>query len=458
MMKKLCKKGIPLAVISSIAMTTVVAYVTPDPVEAEQKDGAKIKNVILLIGDGMGQSYTTAYRYARDNPATPQMEKTEFDKFLVGAQMTYPEDEHQNITDSAAAATAMSSGEKTYNGAIAVDNDYTEVKTVLEKAREEGKSAGLVATSELTDATPAAFGAHEISRKNMDAIANDYYDEMINGKHKVDVLLGGGWNHFIRNDRNLVEEFKKDEYGYVTNREQLLKDNHDQILGLFAPGGMDKMIDRTQQTPSLEEMTRAAIRRLSRNKNGFFLMVEGSQIDWAGHDNDIVVAMSEVEDFEKAFKAAIDFAKLDKHTLVVATADHSAGGLSIGANNIYHFDATSIKAAKRTPDFMADRIATGAGAEDTLKKYISIRLTPAEIQSVKDAAVTNDKNEIDHAIEAIFNARSYTGWTTGGHTGEDVPVYAYGPGKEMFSGLIDNTDIAKNIFKILEGNERNIQR
>lgn len=452
---KLSKKVIPLVAVSSLVITAVATEFVPNMVNANKnEDHAKIKNVIFLIGDGMGQSYTTAYRYLKDNPSTPIMEKTEFDKYLVGTQMTYPEDEHQNVTDSASAATAMSAGVKTYNAAIAVDNDFTEVKTVLEEAKEAGKSTGLVATSEITHATPAAFGAHDISRKNMDAIADDYYDEMIHGKHKVDVLLGGGAKNFVRKDRNLVEEFKKDGYSYVTNRDQLLKDKNGQILGLFASGGMDKMIDRTKETPSLEEMTKAATQRLSKNKKGFFLMVEGSQIDWAGHDNDVVAAMSEMQDFEKAFKAAIDFAKKDGHTLVVATADHSTGGMSIGANGIYNFDVTSFKAAKRTPDFISQQIAKGANVEETLKKYIQLPLTDKEIQSVTTVAASKDPVKIDNAIEAIFNARSYTGWTTDGHTGEDVPVYAYGPGKEMFAGLIDNTDNADIIFDILRRNHK----
>ncbi|MED0709566.1 alkaline phosphatase [Aneurinibacillus aneurinilyticus] len=451
-MSKLSKKILPFAVVTSLAATAIASAITPNPAKAEQdEDKGKVKNVIFLIGDGMGQSYTTAYRYLKDDPSTPIMEKTEFDKYLVGTQMTYPEDEHENITDSASAATAMSAGVKTYNAAIAVDNDHAEVKTVLEQAKEVGKSTGLVATSEITHATPAAFGAHNISRKNMDAIADDYYDKMISGKHKVDVLLGGGTNNFVRKDRNIVEQFKKDGYSYVTDREGLLKDNNNQILGLFAPGGLDKAIDRTEKTPSLEEMTNAAINRLSKNKDGFFLMVEGSQIDWAGHDNDIVGAMSEMQDFEKAFKAAIDFAKKDGHTLVIATADHSTGGLSVGANGKYNFDANPIKAAKRTPDFISHEIVAGANVEETLKKYITLQLTDKEIQSVKDAAVSKDQGKISNAIKVIFDVRSNAGWTTGGHTGEDVPVYAYGPGKEMFSGLIDNTDNAKNIFKILKG-------
>ncbi|MEK3785905.1 alkaline phosphatase [Paenibacillus sp. FSL K6-1230] len=409
----------------------------------------EIKNVIFLVGDGMGFSYITAHRYMKDNPNTPQKELTAFDPYLVGAQMTYPDDDKQNITDSASAATAMSAGVKTYNAAIAVDTKQQDVKTVLEQAKEIGKSTGLVATSEITHATPAAFGAHDISRKNMDAIANDYYDELINGEHKVDVLLGGGKTNFVRADRDLTKEFTKDGYSYVTNRDALLKDSNTKLLGLFADGGLDKMIDRTSATPSLEEMTNAAIDRLSKNDKGFFLMVEGSQIDWAGHDNDVVAAMSEMEDFERAFQAAIDFAKKDGHTLVVATADHSTGGFSLGAAGEYNFNVEPIKAAKRTPDFMANEIAGGADVETVLSQYIALELTPEEIQSVK-ATVGKDVADIDNAIEEIFNTRSFTGWTTGGHTGEEVPVYAYGPGKENFAGLIDNTKNADVIFEIFK--------
>lgn len=452
------KKAWPFAVVASLVVTSVATWnvTRSSEVNADEKNSnTKIKNVIVLIGDGMGPSYMTAHRYMKDNPKTFQMEDTAFDSYFVGTQKTYSEDEHENITDSASAATAMAAGVKTYNAAISVDNDKTEVKTVLEQAKEQGKSTGLVATAPITHATPAAFGAHDMHRDNMDAIANDYFDEKVQGKHKVDVMLGGGLKNFVREDRNLTEEFKRSGYSYVTNREQLLQDTNNQILGLFAPGGLNKMIDRNEETPSLEEMTQAAIERLKKNKNGFFLMVEGSQIDWAGHDNDIVGAMSEMEDFEKAFKAAIAFAQKDKQTLVVATADHSTGGLSVGANGAYHFNVEPIKAAKRTPDFMAHEIVQGDNVEETLKAYIDLQLTPEEIQAVKDVAPSKDVIKIDNAIESIFNKRSITGWTTGGHTGEDVNVYAFGPGKYVFSGVQENTNIAKRIFAIVGGSDPN---
>jgi alkaline phosphatase len=443
------KKALSFTIASSLVAGTIFGINQAGAKEDTEK--AKIENVIFLIGDGMGPTFMTAHRNMMDNPNTKEIERTAFDANLVGTQTTHPEDEHQNITDSASAATAMSGGVKTYNAAIAVDNDKSNVKTVLESAKEAGKSTGLVATSEITHATPAAFGAHDENRKNMNAIADDYYDEMVNGKHKVDVLLGGGMSNFVRKDRNLTEEFKKDGYSYVTNKEQLLSDKNKQILGLFAPGGMDKMIDRKEETPSLEDMTKTAINKLDTNKKGFFLMVEGSQIDWAAHDNDVVAAMSEMQDFERAYKAAIDFAKKDKHTLVIATADHSTGGFTMGANGEYNWNTDPIKAAKRTPDYMAAQILAGADVEETLKKYIDLELTSQEVQSVKDAVATK---KVDDAIEAIFNNRSFTGWTTGGHTGEDVNVYAYGPGKDKFSGLIDNTDHAKIIFDIIASNQK----
>ncbi|TKH01915.1 alkaline phosphatase [Peribacillus simplex] len=448
------KKVLPITLVSALAFGSL-SWSAADHVSAKgnAKKEPEIKNVIFLIGDGMGVSYTSAYRYLKDNPGTKVAERTEFDKYLVGQQMTYPEDSAQNITDSASAATAMSAGVKTYNAAIAVDNDKSEVKTVLEAAKEKGKATGLVATSEITHATPASFGAHDENRKNMNSIADDYYNDLIKGKHKIDVLLGGGKSNFVRPDVNLAKAFEKDGYSYVTDKNQMLKDKNEQVLGLFASEGLPKMIDRPSETPSLADMTSSAIQRLNKDKDGFFLMVEGSQVDWAGHDNDIVGAMSEMEDFEKAYKAAMEFAKKDKHTLVVATADHSTGGFSIGAKGIYNWYGEPIKAAKRTPDFMADAIIKGADVEKTLKQYINqneVKLTDDEIKTVTEAAKSKNVTNVDNAIEAIFDNRTNTAWTTGGHTGEDVPVYAYGPYKERFAGQVDNTDQAKIIFDLLK--------
>lgn len=448
------KKLASLAAVTGLtiaSLTTGTQNVLASEAAPPKTEDTEVKNIIFLIGDGMGVSYTSAYRYFKDHGEEKFVNQTVFDKYLVGQQATYPEDPEENVTDSASAATAMSAGIKTYNNAIAVDNDLTEVETVLERAKQLGKSTGLVATSEITHATPAAFGAHDETRKNMNGIADDYYDERINDSHKIDVLLGGGTTLFDREDRNLTEEFQADGFSYVTNKDELLNDTNEQILGLFAEEGLPKMIDRKEEVPSLADMTNSALDRLSQNEEGFFLMVEGSQIDWAGHDNDIVGAMSEMEDFEGAFEAAINFAEQDGETLVVATADHSTGGFSIAADDDYNWNPEPLRATTRTPDFMAEEIVNGADVEETLGKYIDLGLTEEEINTVKEAAKSEDMLEIDDSIEAIFNVRSNTGWTTGGHTGEDVNAYAFGPQSELFAGQVDNTDQAKLIFGVLDG-------
>lgn len=368
-----------------------------------------VKNVIVLIGDGMGPSFTTAYRYMNDDPSTPKMERTVFDEYLVGNAVTNPEDPKENVTDSAAAATSMSAGIKTYNGAIAVDNDREPVGTVLEAAKANGMATGLVSTSQINHATPAAFGTHDKSRHNYNDIADDYFDDMLNGKHKVDVMLGGGTDYFDREDRNLIEEFENDGYNYVTNKEEMVANDNNQLLGLFAPVGLPKAIDRKESTPSLENMTTEALEQLDKQKDGFFLMVEGSQIDWAAHANDSVGAMSEMEDFAEAFKTAIEFAKKDKHTQVVLTADHSTGGFSIGRDGDYNFNPEAIEAAERTPEFMAQEIMDGANVEDVLKEYVQFEFTEEELSSVKEAAESDDFDTVYSAISEVFNKRAGAG-------------------------------------------------
>ena len=445
-MKVLAKWIFTIAMVLSSTFTSSMGTCEAT-VNEENRD---IKNIIFLIGDGMGVSFTSGYRYFKDDPATLELESTEFGPYLVGQQTTYPNDPRHNVTDSAASATAMATGVKTYNGAIGIGNDHSKLKSVLERAKEKGKGTGLVATAQITHGTPAAFGAHVSQRKSMSAIADDYFQDLVNGRHKIDVLLGGGSDWFIRKDRNLVKEFQKDGYSYVTSLNELKNDESAQVVGLFAKRGLPKMIDRPSNVPSLADMTTSAIERLNKYNTGFFLMVEGSQIDWAAHDNDIVGVMSEMEDFEIAFKVAVDFAKKDGHTLVIATADHSTGGFTIGAQGQYNWFSSVIKAVKRTPNYMAAKIVNGAGVKETLTKYIDLPLTKDEINLVERAARTQNVKNIDNTIEEVINQRTLTGWTTRGHTGEDVNVYAFGPGSERFKGQIDNTDHAKIIFDILK--------
>lgn len=420
------------------------------------------KNVIFLVGDGMGPSYNSAYRYFADNPETKEMEKTAFDKHLVGNQRTNPADPKENVTDSASSATAFSSGHKTYNGAIGVDENKENVKTVLEQAKENGKSTGLVSTAEITDATPAAYASHVDSRDKKDEIAQQFYNDKINGEHKVDVLLGGGAKYFGEENGNLADKFKKDGYDVVDNKTDLQKSTSKQVLGLFADGNMPLQIDAPDKNPKLLDMTETAVNKLQQNDKGFFLMVEGASIDKAGHPNDVTGEMSEMEGFEKSFDYAMNYAKEHKDTLVVATADHSTGGLSIAKGEDYLWNPQVIHDMKHSGTYMTEQIAKGEDAEKVINEGYGFDVEASQIDKIKDEAEKLKKlneddeayegqlQELQNAIQKPINDKSNTGWTTTGHTGEDVNTYAYGPGSDKFQGNIDNTDNAKNIFEFLK--------
>jgi len=408
----------------------------------------KVKNVILLIGDGMGFSYTTGLRYFNHASQKGFMTPTIFDQYFVGSQSTYSLDRESNITDSAAAGTALATGYKTYNGALGLNMDKQAVPTVLEYAKFRGKSTGMVGTSQINHATLAAFAAHMESREHYDQIADDYFDERIDGKHKIDVMLGGGTSYFVRNDRNIVEEFVKNRFGYVSNIQELVTNKTEQLLGLFAPIELPKQIDRDSTIPSLSQMTKAALQRLKQNPKGFFLLVEGSQIDWAGHDNDIVGAMSEVKDFEAAFKEAIQFASDREDTIVIATADHSTGGMSIDRNDNYKWNPSVIKSIPSTPFVIASRLHETKDMT-TLEYHMPFPLHEEDLKTIQ-STLEMKIEDTRQALINIINHYSSTGWTTKGHTGEDVPVYAYGLNRHLFSGRMENSDIAKILFQIMD--------
>lgn len=427
------------------------------------------KNVIFMVGDGMGPSYNTAYRYFKDNPNTKALEKTAFDQYLVGTQRTNPDDPKENITDSAAAATAFSSGHKTYNGAIGVTPDKKSVETVLERAKSQGKSTGLVSTAEITDATPAAYAAHIDSRDKKNDIAKQFYNDRINGQHKVDVLLGGGAKYFGKENGDIDKKFKKDGYDVVKNKQQLAQSKKDQVLGLFTDKNMPLQIDAPKQNPLLSDMQDAALSKLSKNKKGFFLMVEGASIDKQGHANDITGVMSEMSGFETAFENAMKYAKQHKDTLVVATADHSTGGLTIGKGKDYKWDAKAVQSMKHSGKWMAEEIASGKDVAKTIQTGYGFEVPKAQMNAIQKEAYTikgldekKDKvkyeaqlQKLQDAVQKPINDQSHTGWTTYGHTGEDVNTYAYGPGSELWHGNIDNTENAAHIFDFFGNNVKN---
>lgn len=404
-------------------------------------------NIIFVVGDGMGPAYTTAYRYFADDKKTDQIETTVFDRLHVGSQSTYPARKSGYITDSAAGATAFSCGLKTYNGAIAVDVNKQPCLTVMEWAKQEGMKTGLAVTSQIVHATPAAFVAHNGSRKNYNQIADSFFSNRVNGKFIADLMLGGGTDYFIRDDRNLVEEFKQAGFQYVDDLAQLTRLNLQKpALGLFAPVGMPSALDRQAQ-PGLLEMVKAAVQYLKTDSpKGYFLLIEASQIDWSGHANDIAGAMAEMTELDRVLTWLETHMQDD--TLLVVTADHSTGGLSVGAKNQYVWWPAMLHDVKASPMAAAKALQSGQVKLEQLSDFIGIKFKKRELKAIQ-AEIGKDDRALAGAIINIINHKTNTGWTTLGHTGVDVPVMASGPGSEHFHGHLNNTDIGKILFKLL---------
>ncbi len=339
-----------------------------DPCNTRKEDASPgdAKNVILLIGDGMGVTQVyAAMTVAADN--------LNIEKFKhIGFAKTYSANNY--TTDSGASGTAIATGVKTNNGYIGVSPDSVPVKSVLKIAEENGYATGLVSTSAITHATPAAFIANRVSRNNYHGIARDFL------KTDIDVFIGGGLDHFQKNDSvgNMLKLLKEKDYNVLFDMEEIKKLESGKLAGLTAPVHNPRFSEG--RGDYLPDATEQAIKLLSNNEKGFFLMVEGSQIDWGGHGNDQDYVVEEMIDFDNAIGEALDFAVKDGNTLVIVTADHECGGMALNKGNIEK-----------------------------------------------------------HEIEAAF--------TTGGHTGVMVPVFAYGPGASLFNGIYENTAIINKILK-----------
>ncbi|MHA8069734.1 alkaline phosphatase [Aquirufa ecclesiirivi] len=258
------------------------------------------KNIIFLIGDGMGVSQIYAGLTA--NKGHLALERIRH----IGFHKNQASDNY--VTDSAAGATAFSTGKKTYNGAIGVDATQTPQVTLLELAEKKGLATGLVSTADITDATPAAFIAHQIKRNMHDEIAKDFL------KTDVDIVVGGGRKSFDqrKDGQNLLDSLKSKKYQVVESLAEMNAMKQGKFIYLYAPGDPIKMSEGRGDI--LLDATNKSMELLSKNKKGFFVMIEGGQIDWGGHANDTNYAVSEMVDFNKSIEAALNFAeKIKKH-------------------------------------------------------------------------------------------------------------------------------------------------
>ena len=275
-------------------------------------------NIIMMIGDGMGISQVSTSMYSSDN-YTP-LERSEF----VGLSKTHALDDL--VTDSAASGTALSSGVKTFNGVLGLDKNYNPVKSILEISRDKGYMTAILVTSTIVHATPAAYFSKSKSRYEYDNIAVEL------SKSNINLFVGGGERYFNDRDdnRNLIEEMKN--YVFVKNLEEY-RNTDSENIGFFT--AYDDPIEKyLGRKPSLNDLIDITLEKLKSFNKPFFLLVEGSQIDWAEHDNDPKYLLSEMLEFDSAVKSSFDFAEKNKNTLVVVTADHETGGSSIIDGNL----------------------------------------------------------------------------------------------------------------------------
>ncbi|RDU37740.1 alkaline phosphatase [Neobacillus piezotolerans] len=431
MKNKLKKKVLAVAAVSAMALGALSLGSSAGADGTYKHNHSKVKNVIFLIPDGFSASYATNYRWFKGK-------ESQMDSILVGMHRTYSAD--TEVTDSAAAGTAMATGIKTNNGMISTSPDGKKLTTILEAAEASGKATGLVATSTITHATPAVFASHVASRADEASIAPQMVE---NG---VDVLLGGGKKYF---PDSLIDQAKKKSYTYINHKSGLASAaKSNKLIGLFADDALAPSLDREETNqPSLAEMTDAALNVLKKDKDGFFLMVEGSQIDWAGHDHDAAWAMNDVQAFEEALAKALAFAKKDKQTLVVVAGDHDTGGMSVGGYGVYDAKVEILRNITATGDYMVTKLdANRSNIKAVVKQYTSLDLTDTEVEKIKNAS------KPDMAINDIISERALVGWTSTAHTGVDVPLYAFGPGSDMFNGLHQNTDLPVLMAKAMKIN------
>jgi alkaline phosphatase len=344
--------------------------------QAEAEKMSKPKNVILMIGDGMGISQLSSAYYFQED--TTKYREPSFSRFsYIGLSKTSSGAEL--VTQSSAAATALATGHKTYNLAVGMDLDTLPRENIVELLSKQGYMTGVIATSTVTDATPAGFYAHQPDRYMHREIALDLL------KSDIDFFAGGGFNAFL--DTTGRDLFK--EYGVQVNVARLKKirkpEPGDRYGFLLAGDRMPAMIEGRKNF--LAKASNIAVDFLSTGEAGFFLMVEGSQIDWAGHGNNAQYMITEVNDFEKTVGEMLDYADKDGETLVIVTADHETGGYTLGAAGRNGYDA--------------------------------------------DYSV----------IEPTFASTN--------HSASLVPVFAYGPGAENFIGIYENTEIFHKLVSLL---------
>lgn len=431
---------------------------------AKKKEDRKVKNVIMMVMDGTSSTATTLARWYKGEPLA-------LDKIVTGGVRTYSAE--SAITDSAPAGTAMATGHKSNSSYVGVlpsvvnspgaepiseKDHFRPLANVLEGAKQTGRATGIIATSEIQHATPASYSAHHLNRNNFEVLGEQQVYQ------NIDVALGGGKESLQpgtkeksrKDNEDLVNVIKDKKYDFVETKDELLRSKSKKIWGAFSQRDLAYDMDRSTthpEQPTLAEMTKKSIQTLSKDKDGFFLFVEGSKPDWAAHQNDPIGIISDVLAFDHAVKEALKFAEKDKHTMVIAVTDHGNSGISIGnSNTTKGYDSTPVSAyidplkkAKMTVEGATGKLKDDlSNIEEAAQLYGLDNLTASEKEQLKGA---KDKKAAASVFVKLLANRANLGFTTGGHTGEDVFLYSYGPQKPQ--GLLENTDIAKTMAKAM---------
>jgi len=330
----------------TIALSLLVIFlITTVQIEAQKKP----KNIVFMIGDGMGLAHVYAAMISNGNRLELERCKN------IGFSKTFSANNF--TTDSGAGGTALACGIKTKNGMIGMNADSISAESILELAEKNKLATGMVATCAITHATPASFIAHQVSRNMYEEIAADFL------KTEIDVFIGGGRKNFEQrvDARNLSNELKNKNYQIAYTLDQVMSAKKGKLAGLISDNHNPAMPERGDMLP---ESTMKAIDLLDDNKNGFFLMVEGSQIDWASHDNNADLLIKEVLDFDKTIGKVLDYAKKHGNTLVIITADHETGGLTIPQGNIKENQIKASFSTKEHSGIVVPIYSYGPGSEE----------------------------------------------------------------------------------------------
>jgi len=433
----------------------------------------RVKNVILMIPDGTSSSILSIARWYKFGTCAADNCRLAIDPHICGMVSTYNSD--SPIGDSAPTGSTFATGYLSNTGFVATypvssgEKDlikidpkraYHPLFTILEAAKLQGKSTGVVMTSEFTHATPADFSAHTPDRDDEEAIAIQMVHNNLN------VVFGGGLQYLDPAKRkdglDLFSTLRSRNYNLVTTVDQFeaLTPEDSLVYGLFTEDYLPNDLDRDpEEVPSLAEMTRQAIKILSDNPDGFFLMVEGSKIDWSAHANDPVGIITEFLAFDDAVKEAMYFAIRDGYTAIIIVSDHGNSGISLGnrrSDKTYDVMAINeliqpLRNCNMTADGITGLIQSNPSAiKDIFYDHTGIMLSDEDVKQVHEGLHSDNKYILPVTVAKLITRETYIGFTTHGHTGEDVMLAVYHPANYRPTGVVKNTELHQYMAEILD--------